>query len=66
MTHLIFDEDGDFVDSINFDSVHQKTAYLIENPNYTVQEITDDMTDIFIEDDLEDDDDFDYSENDVW
>ena len=67
MTHLIFDEDGDFVDTINFDSLNQISAYMIENPSHTVKMITDECIDVCsFEDDDEDDDLYIDDDNAEW
>jgi len=56
MEYLIFDADGEYVDTLSFDSNGEKEKYLNDHPGYFVD---DDVTDVF--DDVEDE----YSD-DAW
>ncbi len=63
MSYLVFDQDGEMLDVLDFDSVEKLALFKAENPSYIIKE---DLLDDDYLTEVEDEDDSDLIEYDEW
>lgn len=63
MTYLIYNEEGDLIDVMNFETNQERIAYEENNPNHILYESDDELDDDLIDDE---DDLFDEGDEEIY